>query len=135
MHDPLGIIEANGLKPLLRLLQSPDLNLISAAVLCVRNMTLRPEHDSPIIQAGFLQPLVDLMAFKDSKMIRLHAAKALGNLAESTEKNKSTVVNAGAVQSIKELIVESPPDVQVAMARCIRALSYSGMHSTPSHLL
>ena len=126
--EPLGIVEADGLKPLLRLLQSPDLNLISAAVSCVRNVTLRSEHDSPIIEAGFLQPLVNLMAFKDSEMIQCDAAEALGNLAESTEKNKLAIVDAGAVQSIKELIVESPPLVQVAMARCIRGLSLSGMH-------
>ena len=124
----MGIIEANGLKPLLHLLQSPDLDLISAAVSCVRNVTIRSEHASPIIEAGFLQPLVNLMAFKDSEMIQRDAADALGNLAESNEKNKIAVANA-AVQSIKELIVESPPGVQVAMARCIRALSRSGMHS------
>ena len=96
---------------------------------CVRNVTLRSEHDTPIIEAGFLQPLVNLMAFKDSEMIQHFAAEALGNLAESTEKNKLAVVDASAVQLIKELIVESPADTQVQMARCIRCLSRSGMHS------
>ena len=135
VYDPLEIVEVDGLKPLLRLLQSPDLDLISAAVSCVCNVTLQVEHDTPIIEAGFLQPLVNLLAFKDSEMIQLHAAGALGNLAESTEKNKLAVVDAGAVQSIKELIVESTPDVQVAMARCIRGLSYSGMHLPFNSLL
>ena len=97
-------------------------------------MTIWPGHDSAIIEAGFLQPLVNLMAFKDSEMIQCDAAKALGNLAQSTEKNRLAIANA-AVQLIKELIVESPPDVQVSMAYCIRALSYSGMHSPFNCLL
>ena len=68
-------------------------------------------------------------------MIQLHAAEALGNLAESTEKNKLAIVDAGAAQSIKELIVESPPDVQIQMARCIKALSCVGMHSPFNYFL
>ena len=132
---PLEIVEANGLKSLLRFLQSPDLNLISAAVSCIRNVTLWPKHDLAIIKAGFLQPLLNLMAFKGSKVVQYYAAETLGNLAEGTEEHKLAIFDAGVVHSIKELIVESPLDVQVAMARCIRGLSRSGMHSPFNCLL
>ena len=131
----LGIVETDGLKSLLRLLQSQDLDLISSAASCIRNVTLRPEYDSTIIEAGFLQPLVNLMGFKDNKTIQYYAAEALGNLAESTECNKLAIGNAGAVHLIQELIVELLPDVQVEMAHCIRGLSHSGMHSPSNHLL
>ena len=126
----LEIVKANGLKPLLRLLQSQDINIISAAVSCVRHLTLQPANDSPVIEAGFSQPLVNLLAFKGSETIQSRAATALCNLAASIEKNQWAVVNASAVQSIKELVVEVPVDIQIKMTTCIERLSRSGMHSS-----
>ena len=129
------IVKANGLNPLLRLLQSPYLDSISAAVSCVFNLTLRPASDSPIIEAGFLRPLVNLLAFKDSEEVQLNAAKVLGNFSASTEKNKWAIVNAGAVQSIKELVAEAPASIQIEMTRCIKNLSHSCMRSPFDSLL
>ena len=131
----LEIVEANGLNPLLRLLQSPDLNSIYTAASCILNLTRQPTNFSPIIEAGFLQPLVNLLALRDSEEVQLNAAKVLSNLAVSTKKNRRAIVNAGAVQSIKELVVEVPVSIQIPMTRCIRNLSCSGMHSPFDRLL
>ena len=125
----LEIVKANGLNPLLRLLQSPDLNSILAAVSCVRNLTLRPVNDSLIVKAGFLQPLVNLLAFKNSEEVQLDAASTLKNLATGTEERKWAIVNAGAVQSIRELVLEMPVKIQIEMTLCIENLSRSGMYS------
>ena len=68
-------------------------------------------------------------------MIQLHAATVLCNLAASVEKNKRAIVNAGAVQSIKELVMEMPVKIQIEMTICIERLSRSGMHSPFNCLL
>ena len=123
----LEIVKANGLNPLLRLLQSPHHDSIYAAASCVSNLTLQPTNHSPIIDAGFLQPLVALLAFKDNEKTQLRAAGTLRNLSTSPGINRQAVVNAGAVQSIKELILEMPMRIQIPMTRCIEDLSKSGM--------
>ena len=128
------IIKANGLNPLLRLLQSPDPGSIFAAVSCVCYLTLQPPDNSPIIEAGFLQPLVNLLSFKGDGDTPWYAAKTLDNLA-ANPKNRWEIFNAGAVQSIKELVFESPVGVQIRMICCIERLSLSGTDLPPSRLL
>ena len=130
----MEIVKANGLNPLLRLLQSPDPSSICAAVSCVRNLTAQPPNNSPIIKAGFLQPLVNLLSFKDNENTQWHAATALNNLAANA-KNRREIVNAGVVQSIKELVLETPVRVQIQMAGCIKNLSLGGMYPPFNHLL
>ena len=130
----LEIVKADGLNPLLRLLQSPGHDLIYNAASCVLNLTLQPTNRSLIIEAGFLQPVVKLLSFKDHENIQSRAAKGLRNLAASPE-NRWDIVNAGAVQSIKELVLQVPMSIQIQMTSCIEYLSYSGMHSSFDHLL
>jgi vacuolar protein 8 len=50
----------------------------------------------------------------------------LRNLAASSEKNKKAIVKAGAVQSIKELVLEVPINVQSEMTACVAVLALSG---------
>ena len=52
----LDIVKADGLGPLLRLLQSAYLPLILSSTACVRNVSIHPQNESPIIEAGFLHP-------------------------------------------------------------------------------
>lgn len=121
------IVKADGLAPLFRLLQSTYLPLILSAVACIRNLSIHPMNESPIIEAGFLQPLVNLLAFKDSSEVRCHAASTLRNLAANSHENKRAIFNAGAVRSIKELVLEMPMDVQSEMTACVAVLALSGM--------
>ena len=122
----LEIVKADGLAPLLRLLLSTHPPLIPLAVACARNVSIHPLSETLMIEAGFLQPLIDLLAFKDNEEVQCHAASTLRNLA-SSEKNKWEIFNAGAVQSIKELILEAPMDLQSEMAACVATLAISGM--------
>ena len=58
--------------------------------------------------------------------MQCHAISTLRNLAASSEKNKQAIVKAGAVQSIKELVLEVPMNVQSEMTACIAVLALSG---------
>jgi vacuolar protein 8 len=97
--------------------------LSSAA--CVRNVSIHPQNESPIIESGFLQPLINLLSFKDNEEVQCHAISTLRNLAASSEKNKKAIVKAGAVQSIKELVLEVPINVQSEMTACVAVLALS----------
>ena len=130
----LEIVKTGGLNPLLRLLQSPDCNSVDNAVSCVINLALQPTNGSRIIEAGFLQPLLKLLSFQDHEKIPLRTARILHKLAESPE-NRRAIVNAGAVQLIKELVLQVPVGIQIPMTLCIANLSNSGMDPPFNRLL
>lgn len=129
----LDIVRSNGLGPLLRLLQSSYLPLILSAVACIRNISIHPMNESPIIEAGFLKPLVDLLGSTDNEEIQCHAISTLRNLAASSDRNKALVLDAGAVQKCKQLVLEVPVTVQSEMTAAIAVLALSDELKT--HLL
>ena len=47
------------------------------------------------------------------------------NLAASSEKNKAKIVKAGAVQQIKDLVLDAPINVQSEMTACVAVLALS----------
>jgi len=121
----LEIVRAKGLPPLLRLLQSSYLPLILSAVACIRNISIHPMNESPIIEAGFLKPLVELLGSTDNEEIQCHAISTLRNLAASSDRNKQLVLEAGAVQKCKELVLRVPLSVQSEMTAAIAVLALS----------
>ena len=129
----LEIVRARGLPPLLRLLQSSYLPLILSAVACIRNISIHPQNESPIIEAGFLKPLVELLGTTDNEEIQCHAISTLRNLAASSDRNKQLVLEAGAVQKCKQLVLEVPLSVQSEMTAAIAVLALSD--ELKSHLL
>lgn len=129
----LEIVRAKGLSPLLRLLQSSYLPLILSAVACIRNISIHPLNESPIIEAGFLKPLVDLLGSTDNEEIQCHAISTLRNLAASSDRNKELVLQAGAVQKCKDLVLRVPLTVQSEMTAAIAVLALSD--DLKSHLL
>jgi vacuolar protein 8 len=129
----LEIVRARGLTPLLRLLQSSYLPLILSAVACIRNISIHPLNESPIIDAGFLKPLVELLGTTENEEIQCHAISTLRNLAASSDRNKQLVLEAGAVQKCKKLVLEVPLIVQSEMTAAIAVLALSD--ELKSHLL
>lgn len=121
----LEIVKARGLSPLLRLLESAYLPLILSAVACIRNISIHPMNESPIIEAGFLKPLVELLGSTDNEEIQCHAISTLRNLAASSDRNKQLVLEAGAVQKCKQLVLEVPLSVQSEMTAAIAVLALS----------
>lgn len=126
----LEIVRAKGLAPLLRLLQSSYLPLILSAVACIRNISIHPMNESPIIESGFLAPLVHLLGSTDNEEIQCHAISTLRNLAASSERNKQLVLEAGAVQKCKQLVLEVPLSVQSEMTAAIAVLALSDQLKT-----
>jgi vacuolar protein 8 len=121
----LDIVKAKGLVSLLRLLQSTYIPLILSAVACIRNISIHPLNESPIIEAGFLKPLVELLGTADNEEIQCHAISTLRNLAASSDKNKQLVLEAGAVQKCKSLVLKVPLSVQSEMTAAIAVLALS----------
>jgi vacuolar protein 8 len=121
----LDIVRSRGLTPLLKLLKSSYLPLILSAVACIRNISIHPSNESPIIEAGFLIPLVDLLGTTDNEEIQCHAISTLRNLAASSDKNKELVLQAGAVAKCNELVLNVPLTVQSEMTAAIAVLALS----------
>ena len=129
----LEIVRARGLQPLLRLVHSSYLPFILSGVACIRNISIHPLNESPIIDAGFLKPLVELLGSTDNEEIQCHAISTLRNLAASSDRNKQLVLEAGAVQKCKELVLQVPLSVQSEMTAAIAVLALSD--DLKSHLL
>ncbi|KZS90310.1 vacuolar protein 8 [Sistotremastrum niveocremeum HHB9708] len=121
----LEIVRTEGLPALLRLLQSTYLPLILSSAACVRNVSIHPQNESPIIEAGFLTPLINLLSFEENEEVQCHAISTLRNLAASSERNKGQIVKAGAVAKIKELVLGVPLLVQSEMTACVAVLALS----------
>lgn len=118
------------MKPLLRLLHSTYLPLILSAAACVRNVSIHPSNESPIIDSGFLTPLIELLSFDENEEVQCHAISTLRNLAASSERNKGAIVEAHAVERIKDLVLSVPLAVQSEMTACVAVLALSGMSTT-----
>ncbi|KAF3928901.1 Plakophilin-1 [Arthrobotrys entomopaga] len=121
----LEIVRSKGLPPLLKLLQASLLPLVLSAVACIRNISIHPLNESPIIDAGFLKPLVDLLGTTENEEIQCHAISTLRNLAASSDRNKQLVLEAGAVQKCKDLVLHVPLSVQSEMTAAIAVLALS----------
>ncbi|KNZ62236.1 vacuolar protein 8 [Puccinia sorghi] len=90
-------------------------------------------NPSPIIEANFLNPLIELLAYDENEEIQCHAISTLRNLAASSEKNKAAIVEAGAIERIKELVLSVPLSVQSEMTACAAVLGLS--EDIKGHLL
>ncbi|KAI9274332.1 vacuolar protein 8, partial [Phascolomyces articulosus] len=121
----LEIVRCKGLTPLLRLLKSSFLPLILSSVACIRNISIHPANESPIIDEGFVNPLIELLSYDDNEEIQCHAISTLRNLAASSERNKKAIVEAGAVERIRILINQVPASVQTEMTAAIAVLALS----------
>lgn len=139
------IVKNGGLPALLRLLRSSFLPLVLSAAACVRNVSIHPANESPIIESGFLAPLIDLLAYDENEEVQVrpvelprvrladpsspaqcHAISTLRNLAASSESNKRALVDAGAAERIRDLVLQVPVAVQSEMTACAAVLGLSG---------
>jgi vacuolar protein 8 len=120
--------------------------LVLAAVACIRNISIHPQNESRIIDAGFLPPLVALLS-SDNEEIQCHAVSTLRNLAAGngvseenqtedllrrTAYNKEKIIESGVIEKIKDLIDLSSTDrdrvgwpVLSEMTACIAVLALS----------
>lgn len=121
----LEIVEADGLRHLLHLCSRPTLRMSISSVACMCNVSNHFPNDTPIIESGFLQPLINILSFKDNEEAQLHrdAISTLRNLAANSKRSKIAIVKARMVHSIKKLVSDVSMDVQSAMTACVAVLA------------
>lgn len=119
----VDIVRAGGLPHLVQLLTCTHQPLVLAAVACIRNISIHPSNEALIIEAGFLAPLVLLLDYMDSEEIQCHAVSTLRNLAASSVNNRTSLLEAGAVEKCKELVLKVPLSVQLEISACFAILA------------
>ena len=129
----LEIVRANGLSPLYRLIGSTYLPLILSSVACIRNISIHPLNEAPIIEYNFVPQLIELLCSTEHEEVQCHAASTLRNLAATSERNKRIIVEAGVIQRCRQKILDVPLSVQSEMTACIAVLALSD--ELKSHLL
>jgi len=102
----LEIVECGGLPPLLELLKSNTQQIVLAAVACIRNISIHSVNEKPIVEAGFLKLLIELISSDKGEEIQCHALSTIRNLAAS-DYNKKLIVKEGAAETIINLLIES----------------------------
>lgn len=117
------VVKAGGLPHLVQLLTSNHQPLVLAAVACIRNISIHPQNEALIIDAGFLKPLVDLLDYSDLEEIQCHAVSTLRNLAASSERNRLALLAAGAIDKCKDLVLNVPLSVQLEILACFAILA------------
>jgi vacuolar protein 8 len=70
--------------------------------------------------------LIELLSFDENEEVQCHAISTLRNLAASSERNKGAIVEAHAVERIKDLVLGVPLAVQSEMTACVAVLALSG---------
>lgn len=70
--------------------------------------------------------MIDLLAYDENEEIQCHAISTLRNLAASSEGNKRAIVDAGAAERIRDLVLGVPVSVQSEMTACAAVLGLSG---------
>ena len=71
-----------GLIPLAKLITSNKLPLIVSAVACIRNISIHPLNESPIIDTGFLPHLVKLLDRSEDEVLS-HTVITMRNVSQS----------------------------------------------------
>lgn len=80
----LDIVRNGGLVPLARLITSDRLPLILSAVACIRNISIHPLNETPIIESGFLPHLVKLLERSEDEVLT-HTVITMRNVSSPYE--------------------------------------------------
>jgi vacuolar protein 8 len=75
-------VRNGGLIPLAKLITSNKLPLIVSAVACIRNISIHPLNESPIIDTGFLPHLVKLLDRSEDEVLS-HTVITMRNVSLS----------------------------------------------------
>ncbi|KAI9501795.1 armadillo-type protein [Coemansia spiralis] len=96
-----AIVAQGGLEALLPLLTSSYTLLVMSAAACLRNLSIHPDSEAPIVRAGFLPELLDLVLQMDEPEVQCHVVSTLRNLAANSGSDKQNLVDAGLFDQIR----------------------------------
>ncbi|KAJ1801040.1 Vacuolar protein 8 [Coemansia sp. RSA 2399] len=117
-----SVVAHGGLDALLPLLTSSYTLLIMSAAACLRNLSIHPDNEAPIVRAGFLPELLDLALQMDEPELQCHVISTLGNFGANNGSDKQALIEAGLLDRIR-IAVE---DKRVhPMVRCELAAALS----------
>ncbi|PVV01483.1 hypothetical protein BB560_004098 [Smittium megazygosporum] len=95
------IVRNNALPSLKKMLISSDAHMVLASIACLRNLSIHPDNERPILEAGFLQPIVNLLDNEyNLGEISCHAISTLRNLSASSDSTKISLVELGVLPRI-----------------------------------
>ncbi|KAJ1963678.1 Vacuolar protein 8 [Dipsacomyces acuminosporus] len=118
----LQIVEKGGLASLLPLLQSAYVPLVASASACLRNLSIHPDNEQPILDAGFLPCLVGLINQPDDREVQCHVISALRNLVANSDVDKESFAQSGLFDRIRAVVSDQGTD-EVVMSEMVAALS------------
>ncbi|KAJ2492639.1 Vacuolar protein 8 [Coemansia sp. RSA 2050] len=118
----LQIIKAGGLDSLLPQLQSAyDLLVVSASA-CLRNLSIHPDNEEPILNSGVLPLLVNLITQSGNDEVQCHVISALRNLVANNDADKTPFAEAGLFDHMK-IVLSDPRSSEVVIGEMAAALS------------
>ncbi|KAF9100509.1 Vacuolar protein 8 [Mortierella sp. AM989] len=120
MHFQDEIVRRGGLESLRQLLLSTDQATVAMSLICLSSISDRPQHQSRLIDGGFMGRLSELLSNNENETQR-GATLTLLMISRRSELGKVAVLEAGVIQRVRNLILGAPPDIQVSMA----ALAYT----------
>ncbi|KAJ2781963.1 Vacuolar protein 8 [Coemansia javaensis] len=118
----LQIVEKGGLRSLLPLLQSEYDPLVVSASACLRNLSIHPDNEKPILDSGILECLVGLITQSASEEAQCHVISALRNLVANSDSAKAPFAAAGLFDHIKAVMM-SPAASPTVVGEMVAALN------------
>ncbi|KAI8324861.1 ARM repeat-containing protein [Martensiomyces pterosporus] len=102
----IAVVVQGGLAVVLPLLQSAYTVLATSAAACLRNLSIHPSNEGPIVCAGFLPDLVDLVPQADEPELQCHVISTLRNLAANSDSDKQPLIDSGLFGRIKTALMD-----------------------------
>ncbi|KAJ1796577.1 Vacuolar protein 8 [Coemansia sp. RSA 2399] len=116
------IVDKGGLDVLLPLLQSAYDPLVISVSACLRNLSIHPHNEEPILRSGVLPSLVGLITQSGNEEVQCHVVSALRNLVANNAADKSPFVEAGLFEHMRAVIA-NPGTSEAVMSEMMAALS------------
>ncbi|KAF9361111.1 Vacuolar protein 8 [Mortierella sp. AD094] len=116
------IVRRGGLNCLRRFLLSADQTIIITSLTCINTISNQPQHQSQLINGGFLNRLSELLEYGEMEEVQSKAASTLFRLAHNNELGRAAVLNAKVVERVRELFLDVPPEVQGLMSILVSTL-------------
>lgn len=116
-----AIVVQGGLPRLLTLLRSATPQTVLAAVACARNISILQSNELPMLETGFIDPLLDLLGM-DMEEVQCHAMSTIRNLVSSPEPDSSGNVSNETVgiSTPAGIAVEKRPKVIERVGQLLR---------------
>ncbi|KAJ2163150.1 Vacuolar protein 8 [Coemansia sp. RSA 552] len=106
------IVGHGGLDALVPLLQSSYTVLVVSAAACLRNLSIHPDNEAPIICAGLLPDMLDLVPQADTPELQCHAIATIRNLVANYS-DKQAFIDAGLFDRFRMALTNRRADPQV----------------------